>query len=187
MYFTFDDGPHPVYTLQILDLLAQYNAQATFFVLGSEAEMYPGTLQRILDEGHTIGNHTWNHDALAGLPRDQFDDTIGRTQALLGNRTTPCMRPPYGLMDASTEDWAAEHGLDVVLWHVDPLDWREISALAIAQQIVDDARDGAVVLLHDGGGDRSATVLGLEVALHELTQRGYRFASICGPDGHRLR
>ena len=79
-------------------------------------------------------------------------------------------------MDAFTEDWAVEHGLEVVLWNVDPEDWRETSALAIAQHLVDHAHDGAVVLLHDGGGDRSATVLGLEVALSELTQRGFRFA-----------
>ena len=183
MYLTFDDGPHPVYTLQVLDVLARYNIKATFFVLGSEVELYPGTFQRILDGGHTVGNHTWNHEALDGLPREEFDDTIGRTQALLGNRTTPCMRPPYGLMDAFTEDWAGEYGLDVVLWNVDPEDWRQTSALAIAQHLVDHAHDGAVILLHDGGGDRSATVLGLEVALHELSEQGFRFAPLCGPHG----
>ena len=98
MYLTFDDGPHPVYTLQVLDVLARYNVKATFFVLGSEAELYPGTFQRILDRGHTVGNHTWNHEALAGIPREEFDDTIGRTQALLG-------RPDHSLYEAPPMGW----------------------------------------------------------------------------------
>ncbi|WP_420640112.1 polysaccharide deacetylase family protein [Candidatus Poriferisocius sp.] len=179
MYFTFDDGPHPVYTGEVLDVLARYDARATFFVLGSYAERFPVIIQRILDEGHTIGNHTWNHERLGGLPREQFDDTVGRTQALLGNRATTCLRPPYASMDELTRDWAAEHGLRLALWNVDPEDWRAPPALTIAQHIVDHARDGAIILLHDGGTDRSQTVLGLDVALVHLSERGYRFESQC--------
>ncbi|WP_419919176.1 polysaccharide deacetylase family protein [Candidatus Poriferisocius sp.] len=179
VHLTFDDGPHPVYTPQVLDVLARYGVPATFFVLGSLAEKYPGIIQRILDEGHTIGNHTWNHESLAGLPHEQFDSTVGRTQALLGNRATSCLRPPYGLMDAFTRDWASGHGLTVALWNVDPEDWRSPPALAIAQHIVDHARDKAIILLHDGGDDRSQTVLGLDVALSDLSSRGFRFEPLC--------
>ncbi len=180
MYFTFDDGPHPVYTPQVLDVLARYDVTATFFVLGSLAETYPAIIQRILDEGHAIGNHTWNHESLAGLPREKFDDTVGRTQALLGNRGSPCLRPPYGSMDALTRDWAGEHGLNVALWNVDPKDWQRPPALSIAQHIVDHARDGAIILLHDGGDDRSQTVLGLDAALSDLSRRGFDFEPLCG-------
>ena len=179
IYFTFDDGPHPVYTPQVLDVLASYGVKATFFVVGSLVEMYPRTTQRIIDEGHTVGNHTWNHESLAGLPREEFDDTVGRTQALLGAHATDCLRPPYALTDAFTREWAAEHGLSLSLWNVDPEDWRAPAALEIAQHIVDHARDGAIILLHDGGDDRSQTVLGLDVALNELTRSGYRFEPLC--------
>ena len=179
MYFTFDDGPHPVYTPQVLDVLARYGAQATFFVTGLNAQAFPNTLQRILNEGHTIGNHTWNHEDLAGLPREQFDDTVGRTQALLGSRGTACLRPPYGSMDAFTREWAAEHGLEVQTWDFSPQDWLQPPADTIAQEIVDHARDGAIILLHDGGGPRAQTVLGLDAALSELSERGFRFEPLC--------
>lgn len=183
MYLTFDDGPHPVHTPQILDVLARHGAQATFFVLGSLAEIHPRTIQRITDEGHTLGNHTWSHEDLAGLSREQFDDTVGRTQALLGDRATACLRPPYGSIDAHTRDWAYAHGLDVVTWDFSPKDWLLPSALFIAQYIVDHARDGVIILLHDGGGDRLRTVLGLDVALSELSSQGFRFEPLCSPDG----
>ena len=179
MYLTFDDGPHPVYTPQILDVLAEHEARATFFVVGSLAQDYPRTIQRIFDEGHTLGNHTWNHEALGGLTRQEFDDTVGRTQALLGDRGSDCLRPPYASMDSFTRPWAAEHGLEVVTWDTSPKDWLPISSQDIAQHIVDFARDGLVMLLHDGGGDRSQTVLGLDSALGELSSRGFRFEPLC--------
>ena len=179
MYLTFDDGPHPVYTPQILDVLARHRVQAMFFVVGSLAEANPGIIQRIVDEGHTLGNHTWNHEALGGLTREEFDETVGRTQTLLGDRGSACLRPPYASMDASTRPWAAEHGLAVVTWDTSPKDWLEVSAQDIAQHVVDFARDGVVLLLHDGGGDRSQTVLGLDSALTELSRRGYRFEPLC--------
>lgn len=179
MYLTFDDGPHPVYTHQILDVLARHEAQAMFFVVGSLAESYPGIIQRIFDEGHTLGNHTWNHEALGGLSREQFDETVGRTQALLGDRGSDCLRPPYASMDAFTRPWAAGHELTVVTWDTSPKDWLQVSAQDIAQHIVDYARDGVIMLLHDGGGDRSQTVLGLDAALGELAGRGYRFEPLC--------
>ena len=179
MYLTFDDGPHPVYTPQILDVLARYGARATFFVVGSLAERNPLTIKRIIDEGHTIGNHTWNHENLAGLSREEFDETVGRTQEVLGLRITSCLRPPYASMDAFTREWAADHGLNVVTWDFSPQDWIPQSALDIAQKVVDQARDGVIMLLHDGGGDRSQTVLGLDAALSELSSRGYRFEPLC--------
>ena len=179
LYLTFDDGPHPVYTPQVLVVLARHGARATFFVLGSLAEAHPDIIQRIAAEGHTIANHTWNHEVLAGLPRSAFDDTISRTQAVLGALATPCLRPPYASIDAFTQEWAASHGLDLMMWTVDPGDWRRPSASEIADHIVERARAGAVVLLHDGGGDRSRTVQGLDMALERLADRGLRYEPVC--------
>ena len=179
VYLTFDDGPHPTYTPQVLDILAGRGARATFFVLGSLAEARPELVARIVAEGHTVANHAWNHENLAGLPRSSFDDTIGRTQAVLADRATPCLRPPYGSIDAFTREWAASAGLDLVLWTVDTNDWRRPGAQVIADRIVGGATDEAIVLMHDGGGNRTQTVEGLELALDRLSGRGLRFEPVC--------
>ena len=179
VYLTFDDGPHPTYTPQVLDILARREARATFFVLGSLAEARPELIARIVAEGHTVANHAWNHENLAGLPRSSFDDTIGRTQAVLADRATPCLRPPYGSIDAFTREWAASAGLDLVLWTVDTNDWRRPGAQAIADRIVRGATDEAIVLMHDGGGNRTQTVEGLELALDRLSGRGLQFEPVC--------
>ncbi len=178
VYLTFDDGPHPTYTPQVLDVLARYGARATFFVLGSLAESHPDLLERITAEGHTLANHTWNHEDLAGLSQPSLDQTVTRTQAVLGERATPCLRPPYGSTDAFTQEWAAAHGLDLVLWTVDTNDWRKPGAYAIAGEILAGAADGAVVLMHDGGGHRHQTVQALELALERLSGR-FRFEPLC--------
>ena len=179
VHLTFDDGPHPTYTPRVLDILARHGVRATFFVLGSLAENRPELMARIAAEGHTVANHTWNHDNLAGLPRASFDDTVGRTQAILANQATPCLRPPYGSTDAFTRDWAASAGLDLVLWTVDTNDWRRPGAPVIADRIVQGATDKAIVLMHDGGGNRTQTVQGLELALNRLSGRGLRYEPVC--------
>ena len=163
----------------MLDILARRGARATFFVLGSLAEARPELVARIVAEGHTVANHAWNHENLAGLPRSSFDDTIGRTQAVLADRATPCLRPPYGSIDAFTREWAASAGLDLVLWTVDTNDWRRPGAQVIADRIVRGATDEAIVLMHDGGGNRTQTVEGLELALDRLSGRGLRFEPVC--------
>ena len=162
VYLTFDDGPHPTYTPKVLDILEIHGARATFFVIGSLAERYPELIRRIIVEGHTVANHTWNHEDLAGLPQASFDETLTRTQAVLGDLATPCLRPPYGSVDAFTLDWAASRGLDLVLWTVDTNDWRRPGAETIAERIVKGATDEAIVFdarrrrqpLPDGTGPR---------------------------------
>ena len=179
VYLTFDDGPHSEYTPQVLDVLARHDARATFFVVGSLAQAYPELIQRIVAEGHTIANHTWNHEDLAGLSRAAFDETISRTQAVLGELAAPCLRPPYGSIDAFTREWAASHGLTLMTWDASPGDWNRPPPEEIADYIVKWARPGVVILLHDGGGDRSRTVQGLDMALEQLADRGLRYEPVC--------
>ena len=179
VYLTFDDGPHPVYTPQVLDVLARYDARATFFVIGSLAQAYPDIIQLIAAEGHTIANHTWNHEDLAGLSRAAFDETVGRTQTILADLATPCLRPPYGSVDAFTREWASAHGLAVMTWDTSPKDWLRPPAAEIADHLVQWASTGLVILLHDGGGDRSRTGQGLEMALERLADRGLRYEPVC--------
>ncbi|MCE2512611.1 MAG: polysaccharide deacetylase family protein [Acidimicrobiia bacterium] len=179
VYLTFDDGPNPDYTPQVLDVLARHDARATFFVVGSLAQAYPDIIQRIAAEGHTIANHSWNHEDLAGLSRAAFDETISRTQAVLGDLAAPCLRPPYGSIDAFTREWAASHGLTLLTWDASPADWLRPPAEEIADYIVKWARPGVVLLMHDGGGDRSRTVQGLDMALERLADRGLRYEPVC--------
>jgi len=179
VFLTIDDGPHPVYTPQILDILARHNARATFFVVGYLAERYPAIVERIVAEGHTVANHTWLHEDLTTLSRESFDETIARTQEILGQHAAPCLRPPYGSRDAFTREWAAAHGLALALWTVDTFDWRNPGAETIANRIVAGATDGAIVSLHDGGGDRSQTVEALDDALSRLADSGIRYEPLC--------
>ena len=179
VYLTFDDGPDPRNTPHILDILARHGARATFFVVGKLVDRHPDLFERIVAEGHTVANHTWNHENLARLSRQEFDDTIGRTQELLGEHATGCLRPPYAATNRNTRPWAAEHGLEVHLWSVSANDWLGLNAEAIADRIVGQVTDGSVVLMHDGGGNRPETVRGLEIVLERLSELDLRYEPLC--------
>ena len=179
VYLTFDDGPHPVHTAEVLDLLRRYGARATFFVVGAMVERFPHLLNRILLEGHTVANHTWNHENLTKLSGEAIDRTIERTQEILGANATACMRPPYGALDDLARQRAEEHGLDVIMWSASANDWLDLTAEMIADRIVAGAVDGGIILMHDGGGNRSRTVQGLDIALQQVSEQGMRFEPIC--------
>lgn len=179
IYLTFDDGPHPVHTAEVLDVLRRYGARATFFVVGRMVERFPHLFNRILLEGHTVANHTWNHENLAKLSGEAIDGTIERTQEILGGNATACMRPPYGAIDALARERAEEHGLDVIMWSASANDWMDLTPETIAERIVAGAVDGGIILMHDGGGDRSRTVQGLDLALQQVWDQGMRFEPIC--------
>lgn len=179
VYLTFDDGPHPTYTPQVLDVLARHGARATFFVVGYLAERYPLLIQRIAHEGHTLANHSWQHESLARVSKAAFDRSVGRTQEILGPLATPCLRPPYYAIGRFTEEWSNELGLRLVGWSYSPRDWEQRPAQAIANGLVARSYPGAIILLHDGGGPRSATVRGLDMALERLSDRGFEFKPLC--------
>lgn len=182
VHLTFDDGPHPVHTPEVLDILARYNARATFFVVGYLVQRYPELVQRIVDEGHILANHTWSHENLTKLSRSSFDRTIARTQEALGSHASACLRPPYAAITDANREWAAAHGLEVILWDVSGADWLDFTAEEIAGRVLRGAFDGSVVMLHDGGGDRSRSVRALGMILEGLSERGMRFRPICGAD-----
>ena len=185
VYLTFDDGPHPTWTPQVLETLARYGAPATFFVLGQNVNAYPDLAARIVREGHEAENHTFDHASLDKVDRETFIAEVEATdralRAAVGDAVNPiaCLRPPYGALDAATRSLAAELGKKIVLWNVDPQDWRRPGAAQIALHLLTHARPGAILLMHDGGGDRSQTVEALDVVLSELTRRGYTFALLC--------
>lgn len=183
VYLTFDDGPHLAYTPQILDTLAEHDAKAVFFPIGNQVAAGTALLQRAVAEGHRVGNHTWNHDRLAGISTDRFNTVVGRTQSAIATAagTTPvCLRPPGGKTDGRTAQLSHDAGLRVVMWTVDPSDWSTPGASAIADRVLEHAGDGDIVLLHDGGGDRAQTVEALDRILDELSDRGFRFPVLPG-------
>lgn len=190
LYLTFDDGPSS-YTQQVLDLLAQYNAEATFFVLGQSVQGNPDAVRAEITAGNLIGNHTTSHVSVDGLSPDQFMQEIKNVEqvvvAAAGDliATDPryaagsrYMRPPYGATDSNTLSYATSLGYAVVLWDIDPQDWRRPGADVIASHIVSSAYPGAIVLMHDGGGDRTQTVAALGMVLSQLSQQGYAFRTI---------
>jgi peptidoglycan-N-acetylglucosamine deacetylase len=179
VYLTFDDGPNNTYTVQMLDLLYEYDAYGTFFVLGQAVVANPDVLQRIIDDGHTVANHTWDHPQLAGKSFAEVEWQLKETARAVGPEMAPCMRPPYGSMDSNTKPWSEALGYEVILWDVDPRDWERPGAQVIAERILNGVFPGAVVLLHDGGMDRSQSVEALEIVLEELSQQGYRFEAMC--------
>jgi peptidoglycan/xylan/chitin deacetylase (PgdA/CDA1 family) len=185
---TFDDGPSRTWTPRILDLLRRYDARATFFVVGSAVAAEPSLTRRIAREGHTIGNHTYNHADLTRLSAAGFRAEVSLAQAAIervAGTTTRLLRPPYGAVNASTRTLAAQAGYKLVLWDVDPQDWRRPGSGSIAARILRDTRPGSLILLHDGGGDRSQTLAALEQVLATLSARGYTFAAMRDQEARR--
>ena len=178
LYLTFDDGPS-AYTPRVLELLARYNAKATFFVIGRQAAAQPELIERIWAEGHGLANHTWNHPSLSGISWPRFESEIVRTGLVLGERGSAWIRPPYGATDRNTIGFAARLGYKTVLWTVDPRDWSRPGANVIAQRVIGRSGPGSIVLMHDGGGYREQTVAALETILRSLSGRGYRMEPFC--------
>gem|GEM_PF-1447573 len=178
IYLTFDDGPSS-YTQSILDVLARTNAKATFFVVGRQAAGQTELLRAMVDAGHGVANHTYNHPSLPALGKDRFRNEVVNTAQVLGDLDHGCLRPPYGAVSKAVRANAAELGYAVVLWTIDPRDWTRPGAAAIADAVIKRATPGGIVVLHDGGGDRSQTVAALEMILPRLAEQGYTFAALC--------
>ena len=146
---------------------------------GESATLYPDLIARIISEGHTLANHTWDHVALDTLSTEEFEDTVLRTQRVLGEHATACIRPPYYRADSETYARADEMGFRVIMGNVRPMDWTRPGAQVIADRIIGGAAHQAVVVLHDGGGDRSQTVEGLRMALAHLRSQNFSFEPVC--------
>ena len=179
VYLTFDDGPFPLWTEQVLDILARYNARATFFVIGRQVHGKDDLLRRAATQGSTFANHTYNHTSVAGISREQFRDEVLATEQSLGPYATKCFRPPYGAVDANTYAFAQELGYRLVMWDLDPYDWQNPGVGAVVSRVVGGVRPGSIVLMHDGGGNRAQSVAALDTILATLTGQGYRFDVLC--------
>ena len=197
---TFDDGPDPQWTPKILDVLKAKQATATFFLIGIQADKYSGIAQRIYDEGHTIGNHTFTHPDVSNISTTYMKVELNLTErlfaSLLGVRAT-LMRPPYAIdEEPDTSDQVRplkipqDMGYITVGNRIDPNDWSEVPRRHTAEEIstyvlahlppcqASDLRCGNIVLLHDGGGNRAETVRALPMIIDGVRARGYEIAPV---------
>lgn len=174
---TFDDGPFPPYTQQILAILKKHNVRATFFVVGQMVKAYPHLLVQTAKEGHEIANHSWTHHSVVHASPQQSLDEILKPHNLIHQLTglTPVyFRPPYGSYQYQFYKTAEQFGYSIVMWTVAPGDWvKNKSAQTLVHHVVSNAQPGAIVLLHDGGGNRSATVAALPIIIEKLQAKGY--------------
>jgi peptidoglycan-N-acetylglucosamine deacetylase len=175
---TIDDGPDPVYTPQVLALLARYRVTATFSMIGIEAQAHPAIAREVAAAGHLIVNHTWTHLNLAWLPPAVVTEQMSRaTDAIHAatGRVPALFRAPYGAWSPFVLSQCARTGMAPLGWSVDPRDWSHPGVTAIVTNIMRNTRTGSIILEHDGGGNRSQTVAALKIVIPRLLAAGYHF------------
>jgi chitin deacetylase len=177
---TFDDGPWPDNTTQILDVLRENNIKATFFVVGQAVQAFPQLLQQVVKEGHAIGNHTWSHSYHNFSPEGAKNE-IERTAAIVYETTgvkTSLFRPPGGFMHNGVVDYAKQRDYAIVMWSADSNDYRRPPVPTFLHSVLSSTGPGGIILMHDGGGDRTQTVKALPELIADLKQQGYRFVTV---------
>ena len=178
---TFDDGPHPIYTEQVLNLLEQYGAKGTFFLVGEHAEKNPQVVFRMYEEGHEIANHTYTHPFTKSVSKvmkeiKQTDDTLFSITGYSPN----LFRPVEGQYTDQLVEEVVKEGYKIVMWswHQDTEDWKDPGVNKIVNKVLNGIEEGNIVLFHDGGGNRQQTVKALEIILPELKKQGYKFITV---------
>ncbi|WP_371540384.1 bifunctional polysaccharide deacetylase/glycosyltransferase family 2 protein [Streptomyces sp. NBC_00466] len=185
---TFDDGPDPEWTPKVLDELKKYHAHAVFFVTGTMASRYPALVRRMVAEGHEVGVHTFNHPDLSYQSKSRIDRELSQTQLALAGAAgirSSLFRPPYSSFADALDDknwpvvkYIGSRGYITVLDSVDSEDWQRPGVPTILRNATPEGGQGAIVLMHDSGGNRAQTVAALGRYLPELQRRGYEFASL---------
>lgn len=178
---TFDDGPHPAYTPQILDVLKEFGVCATFFAVGSNIENYPSIVKRIQEEGHEIGNHTFNHCHVAKMSRDELKKDIISCMEIIEStvgESPRFFRPPEGVCNQDVKVICEELGLIIVLWSVDTKDWAHTPKNQIIDNVRHNTHNGSIILMHDFIGKNSPTPEALRSIIPMLRELGYEFVTV---------
>lgn len=185
---TFDDGPSPKNTPQILDILKDKGVKATFFVTGKYVEIYPEIAQRIVAEGHDIGNHTYNHKELAVSNKKTILNELQKTEDVIQRVTgikTKLFRPPRGVCGNAARKVLIEEGYKIILWTISTLDWRKVKPKTIFWRVKLFIRDGAIILFHDSGSlfgcgdsERINTIRALPLVIDFLKEEGYKIITV---------
>jgi peptidoglycan-N-acetylglucosamine deacetylase len=183
---TYDDGPNDPHTLRLLEVLAKYNMQATFFLIGRYVQQRPEIAREIVKAGHIVGNHTYTHPLLIWKSiteiRKELSDCSAALTDAIGERPN-LFRPPFGGRRPAVLRIARELGLNPVMWNVTGYDWNTPSAAVIESKVAGQIRGGDIILLHDGGhrqmgADRSQSVLATDALIAHYKSEGYEFSTI---------
>jgi peptidoglycan-N-acetylglucosamine deacetylase len=181
---TFDDGPWPTQTLQFLAVLKRFKVKATFFVVGYLAERYPEIIRAEVRAGMEIGDHSWDHPTsppFGSLSPERIRDEIRRTRRVLAGYgiDTSVFRPPGGTYSDAVVKSAKRLGMRVVIWSIDPKDWKPgRTAAAIVKAVLSHVRPGSIILMHDGGGNRAATLAAMPKIIRGIRKMGLSFATL---------
>jgi peptidoglycan/xylan/chitin deacetylase (PgdA/CDA1 family) len=177
---TFDDGPWPGSTAKVLDILKKNNIKGTFFIVGQMLKQHPDLGQRIVIEGHVIANHTWTHryhfmnPQVAAYEVESTSDLIFQTT---GVKTT-LFRPPGGMMNNGVAAYARNQKYTIVMWSADSVDYSHPTLPRLISNVTRASKPGGIVLLHDGGGNRSRTVQALPQIINHFKKQGYSFVTV---------
>ena len=178
---TFDDGPHPHKTEKILEVLKKYGIKATFFVIGENASLSPDVLKKVSDEGHEIGNHTYDHKSIYKIKSEFLLESIKRCEQTIyditGKRPS-LFRPPEGYLNDNIAESMYRAGYDVILWRVDTYDWKGRSAEDIFKTVVSTVKCGDIILMHDYISIPSNTAKALDMIIPALLDKGYKFVTV---------
>ncbi|OAI48137.1 hypothetical protein AYO45_05305 [Gammaproteobacteria bacterium SCGC AG-212-F23] len=179
---TFDDGPSPKYTPQILAILKKYNIKATFFVVGASAKKYPELVREIIAEGHAVGNHSWSHPMLTRLSNTQLQhevvDTQNAVEKAIGKKPV-CLRPPYGMANPHVKDYIRSQGIAPVAMGFNSFDYERRGTEKMVDWVLKNVHAGQVILMHDGYDKREQTVEALPRIIEGIQKKGLGFSAIC--------
>lgn len=176
---TFDDGPKAKITEEIIEVLNENDAKATFFILGINGKRYPKILEKIHESGHQIANHSYNHPNLKKLPMSDVKKELESTNKIISDVTNEKIvyfRPPYGALGKTQkEELRKSLGMESVMWNICPKDWEKASDTNyIAKFLVENAKNNGIVLLHDYG----KTAQALKIAIPQLKAQGFEFVTV---------
>ena len=178
---TFDDGPHPILTPRILEILAKYNVPATFFMVGQNILNYPDAARAVIAAGHEVGNHTFTHPHMANLNEKAIFDEIGKCEDALEELCEyrpHILRTPQGALTSSLERCLLDDDYILVLWSLDTRDWENKSTASVVQAVLSRVQAGDIILMHDYIGHNSKTPEALEKIIPVLLSQGYEFVTV---------
>lgn len=178
---TYDDGPNPPYTNQLIGILERNQIKATFFVVGNIIEKHPATVRLVLSKGHELGNHSYSHQKMTSENPSFIRSEIEKTDQLLrqlGVKEEIHFRAPYGRKFLVLPYLLAKMNKKNILWNVNPNDYKAPNSEVIENYVLEHVSPGSIILLHDGGGDRSHTVTATESLIKKLGERGYTFKTV---------
>lgn len=178
---TFDDGPHPTQTPEILEILAEYDIRATFFVIGQNVSYYKDLVKLEFESGHEIGNHTYSHSNLRNLPSDTIKKEISDTENIVFDNVeyrTRLLRPPGGCLNEELCTLAFENDYTVVCWSVDTRDWAHTPTKDIVDNVLNSVKGGDIILFHDYVSGESPTPEALRIIIPTLLDEGYEFVTV---------